>query len=36
LNGKADGKRRKDITGSNCLKGLSDKVIVDKQGIKDL
>ena len=28
-------KERQDITGSNCLKGLSDKVIVDEKGIKD-
>jgi len=28
-------KERQDITGSNCLKGVSDKVIVDKKGIKD-
>jgi len=24
-----------DITGSNCLKGVSGKVIVDEKGIKD-
>jgi len=34
LNSKADGKR-KDITGSYCLKGVSVKVIVDEKGIKD-
>ena len=34
-NGKADGKKRQDITGSNCLKGVSGKVIVDEKGIKD-
>jgi len=28
-------KERLDITGSNCLKGVSGKVIVDKKGIKD-
>ena len=28
-------KERQDITGSNCLKGVSGKVIVDKKGIKD-
>jgi len=33
-NSKADDKR-KDITGSNCLKGASGKVIVDEKGIKD-
>jgi len=26
-------KERWDITGSNCLKGLSDEVIVDEKGI---
>jgi len=25
----------RDITGSNCLKGISGKVIADKKGIKD-
>ena len=29
-------KERQDITGSNCLKGVSGKVIVDEKGIKDL
>jgi len=33
-NGKADIKR-KDITGSNCLKGVSGKVTIDEKGIKD-
>jgi len=28
-------KERQDITGSNCLKGASGKVIVDEKGIKD-
>jgi len=28
-------KERLDITGSNCLKGVSGKVIVDEKGIKD-
>ena len=28
-------KERHDITGSNCLKGVSGKVIVDEKGIKD-
>jgi len=28
-------KERQDITGSNCLKGVTDKVIVDEKGIKD-
>ena len=28
-------KRRQNIMGSNCLKGLSGKVIVDEKGIKD-
>jgi len=28
-------KERQDITGSNCLKGVSRKVIVDEKGIKD-
>jgi len=28
-------KERKDIMGSNCLKGASSKVIVDEKGIKD-
>jgi len=28
-------KERQDITGSNCLKGVSGKVIVDEKGIKD-
>jgi len=28
-------KERQDITGSNCLKGVLDKVIVDKKRIKD-
>jgi len=28
-------KERQDITGSNCLKGVSGKVIVDETGIKD-
>jgi len=27
-------KERQDITGSNCLKGVSGKVIVDENGIK--
>ena len=26
---------RHDIMGSNCLKGVSGKVIVDEKGIKD-
>jgi len=26
---------KKDVTGSNCLKGVLGKVIVDKEGIKD-
>jgi len=29
-------KERQDITGSNCLKGVSDKVTVDEKRIKDL
>ena len=28
-------KERQDITGSNCLKGVSRKVIVDEKGMKD-
>jgi len=28
-------KERQDVTGSNCLKGVSGKVIVDEKGIKD-
>jgi len=28
-------KERQDITGSNCLKGVSGKAIVDEKGIKD-
>jgi len=28
-------KERRDITGSNCLKGVSGKVIVDEKGIED-
>jgi len=28
-------KERQDITGSNCLKGVSCKVIVDEKRIKD-
>jgi len=28
-------KERQDITGSNCLKGVSGKVLVDEKGIKD-
>ena len=28
-------KERQDITGSNCLKGVPGKVIVDEKGIKD-
>jgi len=28
-------KERQDITGSNCLKGVLGKVIVDEKGIKD-
>jgi len=28
-------KERQDITGSNCVKGVSGKVIVDEKGIKD-
>jgi len=28
-------KERQDITGSNCLKEVSGKVIVDEKGIKD-
>jgi len=28
-------KERQDIMGSNCLKGVSGKVIVDEKGIKD-
>jgi len=34
LNSKADGKRKTNITGSNCLKGVSGKVNVDEKGIK--
>ena len=29
-------KERQDITGSNCLNGVSGTVIVDEKGIKDL
>ena len=28
-------KERQDITGSNCLNGVSGKVIVDEKGIKE-
>jgi len=28
-------KERQDITGSNCLKAISGKAIVDEKGIKD-
>jgi len=28
-------KERQDITGLNCIKGASGKVIVDDKGIKD-
>jgi len=28
-------KERPDITGLNCIKGASGKVIVDDKGIKD-
>jgi len=28
-------KERQDITGSNCLKGVSGKVTVEEKGIKD-
>jgi len=28
-------KETEDITGPNCLKGVSGKVIVDEKGIKD-
>jgi len=28
--------QRHDITRSNCLKGVSGKMIVDEKGIKDL
>jgi len=28
-------KERQDITGSNCLKAVSGKLIVDEKGIKD-
>ena len=28
-------KERQDITGSNCVKGVSCEVIVDEKGIKD-
>ena len=28
-------KQRQDITGLNCIKGASGKVIVDDKGIKD-
>jgi len=28
-------KERQDIMGSNCLKGVTGKVIVDEKGIKD-
>jgi len=28
-------KERRDITGLNCIKGASRKVIVDDKGIKD-
>jgi len=31
LNSKADGKRK---TGSNCLKGISGKLIVDEKGME--
>jgi len=34
LNGKADGKRKTGYKLSNCLKGVSGKVIVDKKWIK--
>jgi len=29
-------KERQDITGLNCIKGASVKVIVDDKGIKDM
>jgi len=32
--GKQMVKERQNITGSNCLKGVSGKVIVDEKGIK--
>jgi len=38
LNSKANGKRKagyNHITRSNCLKGVSGKVVVDEKGIKD-
>jgi len=28
-------KEKQDIVGSNCLNGVSDKVIIDKKEIKD-
>ena len=28
-------KERQDITGLNCIKGATEKVIVDDKGIKD-
>ena len=28
-------KERQDITGSNCVKGVSGKVMADEKGIKD-
>jgi len=34
LNGKAHCKKQ-DIIRSNCLKGVSGKVIIDEKGIKD-
>ena len=35
MNSKADGKRKHDITGSNFLKRIWGKVIVDEKGIKN-
>jgi len=32
---KTDGKRKTRYNRSNCLKGVSGKVIVDEKGIKD-
>ena len=34
MNSKQMVKERQDITGSNCLKGVSCKVIVDEKGIR--
>jgi len=35
LKSKADGKRKTGYIGSNRLKGVSDKMILDEKGIKD-